>query len=73
VAQSEEYKSLTTALNDLNTFSQSFQKKINTSEYWQNKDQAKTDLDQFKSRLNQALDKAESFNSSKLDLKTSFT
>ena len=63
VAKSNEYKAVAPAINEVQKLNLTWQGKVNSKSYWNNKDQAMTDLDSFETRLNEAIDKTKSLNS----------
>lgn len=68
VANSDDGKNLGYAINDLQSFYKSWSDKAMERSYWQDKDQAKADLDSLGKRLDKAIDTTRSFNSGQLDI-----
>ena len=71
LASSEEFRNIDRALTDIRAFSTNWTAKSTGASYWQNKDQAMTDLKDLEKRLNDAIDKTRSFSTAKLDLNRS--
>ena len=67
LANSKDYKVANTALSDVEGVNKAWQIKTTQSDYWNNQDQVRADLDMFEGRLNSALDRTKSFNSNKLN------
>lgn len=67
VAQSDEYRQLSPAINDAERLSQQWEKQSASSSYWRDNNKVSQDLDQLEKRLNNALDKTKSF-SSRIDV-----
>jgi hypothetical protein len=68
IAQSDNFKSTDMALSDVKKASQSWMSKSSNAEYWKNKSQAKSDLDQLEKKINSAIDQTNDFNKSQLDI-----
>ncbi len=68
IASSSDYKSFTTAFNDVKTLNRTWQAQASNSAYWLNTKQAMNDLDELQKRLENAFDKAKGFGSSQLDV-----
>jgi hypothetical protein len=60
----DDYKNLSTSLQAVNDQLKGWQDKVSSKTYWQNQEQARTDLDGLEQRLNTAIDRTRSFNSS---------
>lgn len=68
VAQSDEFKNLDPAINNVERLNRDWQGKINQKNYWKNRNQVLSDLDTLERRLMAAIDKTKDFNSKDLDL-----
>jgi hypothetical protein len=68
IAQSDQLKAQTSALNDVRAFSQSWQAKASNDSYWRNKKQSFSDLDSLEKSLNNAMNKTKDFSSSELNV-----
>ena len=71
LAASEEFRNSDTSLNDMNSFAHSWATKASAASYWKNKDQAISDLNALESKLNNAINKTQSFGTVKLNLSQS--
>jgi flagellar biosynthesis chaperone FliJ len=60
----DSYKNLGTSLQAVNDQLKTWSDKAQSKTYWQNHEQARTDLNGLEERLNTAIDRAKSFNSS---------
>jgi hypothetical protein len=68
IAGADSAKNLDYSVNDLQSFYKSWSNKAKDRSYWQDKDQAKMDLDSLDKRLDKAIDQSKGFNSDQFDL-----
>lgn len=66
LAGKDEYRAVSKALDDLETYNQSWQGKTARNDYWKNKEMVQTDLDRLERQLVAALDKTRLFSSEQL-------
>lgn len=67
IAKSNQYRDINTSLMDVRTFSQTWDGEAGAQpSYWNNKEQAMSDLKQLETKLNTAINKTESFSSDEL-------
>jgi hypothetical protein len=67
IAKSSDLKDMPVALNKVETCLRTIESKAGSQNYWKNQTQAKADIDQLQSQLNEALNKVQSFSSSELN------
>jgi hypothetical protein len=68
IANSQEFKAVTPAMNDLHNLNSTWQSRVVDNDYWKNNKAVLSDLDRLENQINTALDKVKSLNSSQLNV-----
>jgi hypothetical protein len=66
IANTNDFKAVQPALNDLHNLNSTWQSKVSDNDYWKNIKAVTTDIDRLENQINTALDKVKSLNSSQL-------
>lgn len=67
LAKSDEFRSVTPALHELQMNLNNWESKASSPKYWQNQEQARADVDNLEKQLNDAMNKVKNFSSGKLN------